>query len=106
MLRLIAGVALTLCLMAPTGAPKTRHEIRQQGKEFSQEVLVLSVGDSVTFINDDIVMHNVFSSSAGLEFNLRPQPPGKTGTVAFADAGNALIRCAFHPSMKLRVQVR
>jgi plastocyanin len=106
MLRLIAGLGLAICLMGSTGAPATRHEIRQLNKKFSQDEIVVSVGDSITFINDDDVVHNVFSSSAGLEFKLKLQRPGTAGTVAFVDAGNALVRCAFHPSMKLMVRVR
>jgi plastocyanin len=92
--------------MGLTGTSATRHEIRQQDKRFSQEELVVSVGDSVTFINDDLVTHNVFSSSIGLRFNLRTQPPGQIGTVAFASAGIARVRCAFHPGMKLTVRIR
>lgn len=105
MIRTITVLGLALCLMGLKGAP-ARFQITQENKKFSREELVVSVGDSVTFINDDNVTHNVFSNSMGLEFNLRTQPPGKAGTVVFADPGTARVRCAFHPSMRLTVRVR
>jgi plastocyanin len=63
-------------------------------------------GDEVTFVNDDGIPHNVYSSTKGLEFNLKAQDPGTSSTQAFTTEGVAEVRCAFHPGMKMTVTVK
>ena len=36
----------------------------------------LKKGETLTFVNDDTVPHNIISTSKGNEFNLGSQPPG------------------------------
>ena len=85
--------------------PSHTHAIVQRDKQFSESELHIAVGDTVTFVNKDVVTHNVFSSSDGFRFNLKRQPPGAAAAVPFATKGKAEIRCAFHPTMRLIVVV-
>jgi plastocyanin len=80
--------------------------VRQQHKLFSRSELTVAAGDSLTFVNDDDVSHNVFSSTSGFRFNLKRQAPGTSVSVPFTSKGVAQIRCAFHPTMTLTVTVR
>jgi len=84
----------------------TTHVVSQKNKQFVPGEITIGVGDSLSFSNDDVVTHNVFSRSEGFAFNLKLQSPGKVHAVPFTQAGTAEIRCAFHPTMKLRVIVR
>ena len=82
------------------------HSVSQKGKKFSVAALTVKPGEKVTFTNDDDFIHNVFSTSKGLEFNLSAQKPGMTAEQAFAGEGVAEVRCAFHPTMKLTITVK
>ena len=89
-----------------TPRPPSSHVVSQKNKQFQPGEIMIGVGDSVSFVNDDAVTHNVFSRTEGFGFNLKLQSPGKVHAVPFAKAGTAEVRCAFHPTMKLRVVVR
>jgi plastocyanin len=101
-LRLAA--ALALCA-APVGAAAEDHEIVQRDKTFSQERITLRAGDRIVFKNEDTVSHNVFSRSPGSEFEVRAQLPGQKSPVVFATPGQAEVRCAIHPAMRLHVTI-
>ncbi len=81
------------------------HSILQKDRAFSQSEVTIRVGDTVTFKNQDEFVHNVFSSTAGMEFDIRRQNPGGQSTIPFSKAGTAEVRCAIHPRMKLLVKV-
>lgn len=102
---------LTLLLAAASLVPAAvlfaaDHVIDQKDRTFSQADLIIKQGDSVTFKNSDEVVHNVFSNTPGLEFDLRRQPPGGSSTVPFPKAGTVEVRCSIHPKMKLTVTVK
>jgi plastocyanin len=83
----------------------TNHLVDQKDKAFSQDKIKVRLGDTIEFKNSDTVVHNVFSNTAGLEFDLRTQQPGKSSTVTFDKPGTCEVRCAIHPKMKLTVEV-
>jgi len=72
---------------------------------FSVEGIAIKRGESLTFINDDTVPHNIASISKGHEFNLGSQHPGISTDVTFTEAGEAQVFCAIHPRMTLTVKV-
>ncbi len=98
---LLSGAILTL--VAADG-PK-EHLVGQKDKAFSETELKIKVGDKVTFKNDDSVVHNVFSSTEGYEFNTKNQAPGSTATTTFEKEGTLEVRCAIHPKMKMKIVV-
>jgi plastocyanin len=104
-IRWAALCALALAAAAPLRSAAEDHVITQRDKSFSQERITLRAGDRIVFKNDDSVSHNVFSRSPGSEFEVRAQLPGQESPVTFANPGQAEVRCAIHPSMKLRVTV-
>ncbi|MBV8836492.1 MAG: hypothetical protein JO000_08140 [Alphaproteobacteria bacterium] len=83
----------------------TERSIMQKGKAFSETSLTVKKGDTLTFINDDTIIHNVMSNTAGSEFNLGSQAPGSTSTVTLSTVGEITIICAIHPRMKMTINV-
>ena len=77
----------------------------QKGRAFSTEEITLRVGDQITFVNDDVYGHNVYSESNAGPFDIGLQKPGEDRTVTFNSAGTFDIRCRIHPKMRMTVQV-
>ena len=102
---LLALVSLSgLAAGAALGAV-SHATVSQKGRMFSIDRIEIRRGESVTFLNDDTVPHNIVSRSPGNEFDLGSQPTGAATDVTFAVAGEARVICAIHPRMKLTVKV-
>lgn len=99
-------LAAALAFLAGTAvAFAAERTISQKGKVFSETDISIKVGDTLTFLNDDTVAHNVISMSAGNQFNLGSIKPGLSTPVTFKAAGDVQVICAIHPSMKMHVKV-
>lgn len=105
MTKLIAAAACAVLALAG-GAAAEDAVIVQKDKSFSQDEVVLRAGERIVFSNQDSVTHNLFSRSPGLAFEVKVQLPGQDTPVTFARPGEAEVRCAIHPEMKLRVVVK
>jgi plastocyanin len=81
------------------------RSIAQKGRTFSESAITLKKGDVVTFVNDDNIAHNIYSSGPVQEFNLGSQAPGVSTPVTFSKSGEITVLCAIHPRMKLAVTV-
>jgi plastocyanin len=79
--------------------------IGQKGKQFSEKQVAIKKGDTLVFVNDDNIAHNIMSRSAGNTFNLGSQMPGKSTPVTFDKVGDIEVICAIHPGMKMAVKV-
>jgi plastocyanin len=95
-----AGIATAAVAFAAT-----ERTIGQKGKVFSESEIALKKGDTVLFVNDDTISHNIMSNTAGNSFNLGSQAPGLSTPVTFDKAGEIMVICAIHPRMKLNVKV-
>lgn len=101
-LKLIAVVAF---LAGITAAYATERSIRQKGKVFSEAEVTIKKGETLLFVNDDSIAHNVLSTSATHRFNLGLMQPGNATPVTFKNSGELSIICAIHPTMKMAVKV-
>jgi plastocyanin len=81
------------------------RSITQKGKVFSETELTIKKGDTLIFVNDDSITHNIFSTSSGNTFNIGAQAPGISTPVKFANAGEVSVLCAIHPRMQMAVKV-
>ena len=78
------------------------HTVSEKGKKFSPSgVMEIGVGDTVKFVNDDDVDHNVMIKK--MSFNSDQQKPGASNDVTFDASGKYKVRCAIHPKMKLTI---
>jgi len=100
---IFALLCLGLLLTAPAHAED--HIVTQKNKAFTVADANIKVGDTITFRNEDTVVHNIFSLSDPMSFDLGTYAPGETRQVAFKTMGTYLIECSIHPNMKLNVHV-
>ena len=106
MTRLFASAVIALGLIAMlNNASAAQQHVATMGKKFSTEEVKVASEDMVVFINQDKVVHQVFSTTAGLRFNLKRLPPGAASGVRFTKRGVAEVRCAIHRDMQMKVIV-
>jgi plastocyanin len=104
--RLFASALLALALIAMLeNANAAQQHVTASGKQFSTPAVRIAYQDMVIFVNQDQVVHQVFSSTDGLRFNLKRMPPGAASGVKFAKRGIAEVRCAIHRGMQMKVIV-
>ena len=84
---------------APGPATRRTIVLDQRNLEFSPHVLVVRVGTTVDFPNNDRVFHNVFSFRDGKVFDLGMYPVGALKHVTFDRPGLSRIFCNIHPGM-------
>jgi len=96
-----SGVVVWLNPLGTEGqAPAPEHrQLIQKNKTFSPHLLVIPVGSSVDFPNQDPFFHNVFSLFEGKRFDLGLYEAGSTRTVVFSRVGISYIFCNIHPEM-------
>ncbi len=69
--------------------------VRITNYAFNPQTLTISVGTTVTWVNEDLVSHTVSSST----FDSGAIANGQTYTHTFNTAGTYNYQCAIHPSM-------
>jgi hypothetical protein len=79
--------------------------ISQKNKAFMPNLRVIVAGQSVTFTNDDPVVHNVFSTSAARAFDLGKPGPQQAREVTFPTPGLVDVYCNIHEAMFANVLV-
>ncbi len=105
-------VAVTAIVVAaaliPTGAAPTgggvRHRVDIQRFTFMPERLVVAVGDTVVWVNRDLVPHALAAQdgswgSSSLETNI-------TWELRVTEETSGAYFCPYHPTMRGQVQVR
>src|SRR6516225_5504939 len=84
-------------------APSQDPVIDQKGLKSNPAVLVVQVGTTVDFQNDDSVQHNVFWPSVGGNkkegHNMGTWPKGDKRSFKFDQAGVVPLLCNVHPEM-------
>ncbi len=102
----ICYAALVLALFWTSGAYADRYVVSQQDRQFSVPYIAINPGDTVDFVNQDNVTHNVFSNTEGAEFNLGKFAPSSKETVTFNDKTPVVdVQCSIHPNMKMTIFV-
>ncbi len=90
-------------------APPTPYSMDQRGLVFQPHLLVVPLGATVKFLNDDTVAHNVFWPNIGGDkkaaHNLGTWPQGQAKEFKFEHAGVAPLLCNVHPEMSAYIVV-
>lgn len=73
--------------------------MKQEGKQFIPQTLVVQRGTKVDFPNRDAIFHNVFSVSPDNSFDLGSYRQGETKSVTFTKPGVVSVYCNMHPQM-------
>ncbi len=69
---------------------------------FSPKELTINKGDTVTWTNEDSVVHNV----VGGIFNSKDLTKGQSFSYVFTETGSFDYLCTYHPSMKGKIIVK
>ncbi len=89
----------------PTGggtSGSTGTTVTESGNVFDPPALTVSVGDVVTFTNQDVAVHQVLIDGVTLD----RQGQGESVTWTAARAGTFDYICTVHPSMRGRIEVK
>lgn len=88
-----------------TKPPQKTYVMDQRNLTFLPHVLVIPLGATVAFPNNDKVDHNVFSLSRTKKFNFGKYKPGVSHSVRFDKAGIDELRCDIHAEMRAYILV-
>ena len=86
-------------------ASKPTAQIAQKGRKFVPDLVAVTVGESVSFPNQDGFLHNVFSQSGERKFDLGSFKKGDTKQKDFPAAGVVDVYCNIHPEMAATILV-
>jgi len=96
------AVVLPLAAFAAGGGPVQgrTHTIEIQGMQFHPAVLTVARGDTVVWINRDIVPHTATRAGKGaITWDTGQLSAGASGRYIARRAGVARYTCTFHPTM-------
>lgn len=86
------------------GAPPRRHVVEIRGMAFQPAVLEVAPGDTVVWVNRDIVPHTATASGGGgWDTGVMAQGESRTHVARGDDATD--YHCALHPTMRGRLTV-
>lgn len=86
-------------------AKPNRYLMYTHEKKFDPESLVVPVGSTVKFPNRDEILHNVFSATAGSQFDLGLIGEEGSGEHTFTKPGLILVNCNVHSAMHASILV-
>ena len=102
------GAAADTSGVDSVGPPPTpahaRHQVLIQGFAFVPPALAVSAGDTVEWINRDIVPHT--ATEEGGRWSSDTLATGASWRRVFAERGGHAYACRLHPVMKGRLEVR
>lgn len=98
MRRLIALMALAGAIAAPAAPPPSRDfPIAMQGMHFGPSPPGLRVGDTILWLNRDIVAHTATARDHSFDVTLQPHHATR---ITLRHAGTIVFSCRFHPTMQ------
>ena len=81
---------------------KSALTIHMKNLAFDPASATTTVGETVTFVNDDSVAHNVTGAQMGSSGDI---PAGKSWTYTFKNAGDYHYVCTYHQGMAGEITV-
>ena len=97
---LAIAAALAFLTIAPAGAATIT--IVMQNLVITPAEVSVKVGDTVEWVNKDIVAHTATAADGDFDVML---PPNKIGGTVVQKAGTISYYCRFHPNMKATLTV-
>ena len=88
---------------AASDASPRRHVVEIQGFKFVPETLTIRQGDTVEWINRDIVPHTATTES--FSWDTGNLIKDQSNTITFSTPGSASYICQFHPNMRGEITV-
>lgn len=91
---LLTGV---LAAIAPAVAAAEEHIVEMQGLEFVPAELTIAPGDTVTWVNADVLAHTATASDGSWDSGSMTK--GDEWSYTFNETGAFDYDCTFHPTM-------
>jgi plastocyanin len=104
---LVAALSVVLgTIGAVTGDQPTSktHTVTIEGMRFQPEVLTVAPGDTVVWVNKDLVPHTATSKAGG--FDSKDIQADKSWRYTIQTTGEFAYTCTFHPTMKATLRVK
>ena len=98
----VAAGALLLVGSPATAAPHSYTVVIDKMK-FGPVPAGLQKGDTIVWVNRDILRHTATAEDHGFDVDL---PPGKAAKTVINRSGTIPFSCRFHPGMKGALQVK
>jgi plastocyanin len=97
----VVVMAVALCAMAvPTWAATI--QITMENLVVSPAEVSAKVGDTVEWINKDVLAHTATAQNGDFDVML---PPNKSGSFVLKKPGSVDYYCRFHPNMKAKLKI-
>jgi plastocyanin len=94
-------IALVLCaIVVPSHAATI--QIVMQNIAISPAGVSAKVGDTIEWVNKDVVAHTATAHNGDFDVTL---PPNKSASFVLKKAGNVDYYCRFHPNMKATLKI-
>jgi plastocyanin len=97
--QVLMGLAL-IALVAPAHAANV--QITMENLEISPAEASAKVGDSIEWINKDVLAHTATARNGDFDVNL---PPKKSASFVLKKPGTVEYYCRYHPNMKATLKV-
>jgi plastocyanin len=91
-------VIVWLLLLLSFGRAPTTHTVEIRGMEFHPAVLTVAAGDTVVWVNRDIVPHTA-TATGRTKWDTGQLTQGQVGRYVARRAGVVAYGCTFHPTM-------
>lgn len=106
---MLCSTALASCVQSEqtSNRPQPRtHTVIMEGMRFRPDVITVTSGDTVVWVNKDLVPHSATSATAGLDSKVILANQSWRYTVS-EQSGDFDYICSFHPTtMTAKLQVR
>jgi len=100
---LCLGILLHGCSQAPEKVVHNRYTVEIKGMKFNPAELMVQTGDTVVWINHDLVLHNI-TDETNHAWASPPIPDGQSWTMLVK--GSADYYCSLHVVMKGKLIVQ
>ena len=99
-----SAAALGALWLAAASAPACAAtiQISMENLEISPAVVAAKVGDTIEWINKDVLVHTATARNGDFDVTL---PPKKTANFVLKKSGTVDYYCRFHPNMKAVLNV-
>jgi plastocyanin len=99
---LLAAFLLLLSGRGSASAHGTTIRVVIQNLEFSPAEVTAKVGDTIEWVNKDVLLHTATDKGGAWDVSI---DPGKTGRLVLDTAGTFEYDCKYHPNMKGKIVV-
>lgn len=93
-------------LLAAGAASAAEYTVTMKGSNYEPARIEATVGDTIRFVNDDTLEHDVFVPTAGYALDLGAQEPRTETSLVLRKPGTLEVECVFHSHMLLEVEVK